>query len=223
MVNAQTATKVTWDYPVRYGTPQWDTLETFEDRLNAYNIPDEILKRISTEELVKVCLAYPQWGLMHAYNSRQTGFAALASYYNGFRELFIRKDAAIELLKLYDKMDPLSVNPNWTDLQKGLYSFEFEKIEMLLSKKPVIEQLDKAGIQWLKEEVIAKYQKKKMLPEIYSLWDLSPTVAVCLNIVEKENINFVKSTSDVNTFKQDIMSNDIRFLDNIVETIKKND
>lgn len=221
-LNAQTTEKVTWDYPVRYGTPKWDDLRTFEEKFNAYNIPDEILKEISTKELVKTCLSYPQWGLIHAYNDRRTRFSVIVSLFNGFRELFSRNDAVIELLKVYDKLDPLSVDPNWTDLQKGEYCFQFTKIELFLSPNPMIDQLDKDVIQYLKEAVISKYQKKKVLPEIYSLWDLSPIVAICLNIIEKDNTDIVKNIFDANYLKTSLMSEDIQFLDNIVELLKKN-
>jgi len=224
VLNAQTATeKVTWDYPVRYGTPEWETLNTFQERLNAFNIPDEIIKNISTEELVKVCLSYPWWGLIDAYNDRRTGFGIIVGYFNGFRELFRRTDAATQLLKEYDKMDPLAVDPEWTDLQKGLYCFQFEKIEMFLSKKPMIRQLDEEGVRRLTETVLSKYQKKRMLPEIYSLYNLSPTVAVCLNIIEKENSELLNNRYDVNMFRNTVMSNDIRFLDAMVELLKKKD
>ena len=73
VVNAQTETKVIWDYPVRYGTPEWETLKSYEEQLNAYNIPFEILKSISTEELVKVCLAYPEFSVMDVFNDRRIG------------------------------------------------------------------------------------------------------------------------------------------------------
>jgi hypothetical protein len=205
---------------VKYGTKEWKTLKTVEEQFNAYNIPDEIIKEISTKELVKICLSYPEWGLMTAYNDRQTGFFVLMRLFNGFRELFNRNDAVTELLKVYEKLDPLSVDPNWTALQQGRYSFQFTKVEMFLCQKRIVDQLEQADIKNLKETVVLKYQKKKMLPGIYSLWDLSLTVGICLAIIEKENAKLVKSRTDIKPFKQHLMSNDIQFLDTIVELLK---
>jgi len=223
VTNAQSITeeKVTWDYPIRYGTKEWEALKTVEEQFNAYNIPDEIIKKISTEELVKICLAYPEWGLMTAHNSRQTGFFILIRLFNGFRELFNRNDAATELLKVYEKLDPLSIDPNWTTLQQGKYSFQLTKIEMFLCQKRIFDQLEKVGIRNLKETVVLKYQRKKMLPGIYSLWDLSPTVGKCLTIIEKENPELVNSRTDTKMFKYYFMSKDIQFLDTIVELLKE--
>jgi len=219
VTNAQQ--KGTWNYPVRYGTPQWDALNTFEERLNAYNIPDEILNNISTEELVKVCLAYPEWMLINAYNDRRTGFSVIADYFNGFRELFQRNDAATELLKVYEKLDPVVIDPNWTTLQQGQYSFEFTKIEMFFNEKVMIDKLNKDGAQKLNEMAVAIYQKKKMRPDIFSLWNLSPTVGVCLFIIEKENASLLENRrAEINYFKYNMMSEDIHFLDFIVELFK---
>jgi hypothetical protein len=48
-----------WDYPVRYGTEEWKKLKSFKDQLNAYNIPDSLLKIMETKDLVATCILYP--------------------------------------------------------------------------------------------------------------------------------------------------------------------
>ena len=213
--------KLAWDYPVRYGAPGWDALKTVEEKFNAYNIPDAIMNSISTEELVKICMNYPQWGLMHAYNDRRSGLSVLISLFNGFQELFKREDSAVELLKMYEQLDPLAVDPTWIPLQQGTYSAKFEKIEMFLSARSMIEKLNKEEIQHLKEVAISKYQKKKELPGIYSLWDLSPTVAICVKIIEKENSELLNANRDeINFFIFSMMSENIQFLDGVVELLK---
>ena len=106
-------------------------------------------------------MAYPEWGLIHAYDSRETGFSVLINLFNGFRELFIRNDAAIELMIQYAKIDPLLVGEKWEPLQQGLFSFQFEKIELFLSQRQLIQKLNNAGMRNLKEMAIMKYQKKK--------------------------------------------------------------
>ena len=214
--------ELAWDYPVRYGTPEWETLKTVEEQFNAYNIPVEILKNISTEELVKVCLAYPEWGLIHAYNSRGTGLFALAKLFNGFRELFNREDAATALMNEYAKIDPLAVGQDWTPLEQGLYSFQLEKIELFLLQKQMILKLNEDGMRHLKEMTLTKYQKKKMLPEIYSLWDFCPTVGICANIIEIKNANLLEDKrAEINYFKYYLMCEDIQFLDSIVELLNQ--
>ena len=210
-----------WDYPMRYGTPGWSVLNTVEEQFNAYNIPDEIIKNISTEELVKICMSYPEWGLMTAYNSRQSGFGVLVSLFNGFQELFKRGDAAKVLMKEYDKLDPLEASPNWTPLQQGMYSFQITKIEMFLCQKSMIDKLDNSDILVLKEMAVSKYQKKRMLPKIYSLWDLSPTIGICIEIIKKDDAALFSRSSEMNYFRHNLMTEDLSFLDSVVEHLNE--
>jgi hypothetical protein len=222
-LNAQTTAEkeVTWDYPVKPGTEEWKKLKTVEEQFNAYNIPEGIIKNISTAELVKICLAYPEWGWMHAYNDRQTGFSVLISLFNGFRELFDRGDAGRELINVYLKMNPLAVDPDWEPLQQGLYSFRFTCVEMFLCQRPVINKLDKGEIKRLKEVVVSMYKKKKMLPEIYSLWNLSPTAGICLTVSDMEKNNGMEENTELKVFRQNLMADNIRVLDKIVEQTER--
>jgi hypothetical protein len=74
----------------------------------------------------------------------------------------------------------------------------------------------------LKEIAISKYRDKKKLPGIYSLWDLSPTVGICLNIFEETNANAVNNDSVIKLFQHRLMTDDPDVLDKIVELSKKN-
>ena len=214
--------KLAWDFPIRYGTPEWSSLKTVEEQFNAYNIPYGILKQVSTSELIKICMHYPEWGLMHAYNSRVAGFSILCDYFNGFRELLRRDDATLELMNEYKSLDPLAIEKDWTDLRKGEYAFKFTKIEMFLNIPSMIDKLDKEDILNLKEIVISQYNNKRSLLDIYSLWDFSPTVGVAINIIEKENADIFKSMqAEINYFRYYLMSDNLDFLDSIIELLKR--
>lgn len=181
-----TGRKAVWDYPVKPGSKEWAKFKTVEEEYAAYNIPADIIKEISTEELVKTCLAYPEWGLIYAFNDPQTGFSHVLNLFNGFGELFSRKDAAKELLKVYAGMNPLNAGRLRTDLEKGMFGFKFTCIEMLMSAQPVILRMDEADKRLMLREGVAKYRHKEQLPEIYSLWTLSPSAQLCLAVLESE-------------------------------------
>jgi len=84
VLNAQP--KVTWDFPVNPSTPEWKELKSYEEQLLAYNIPVEIINKISTQELVKICLAYPEWGVINAFNDRRIGLNNMMGKFNGFHD-----------------------------------------------------------------------------------------------------------------------------------------
>ena len=83
----------------------------------------------------------------------------------------------------------------------------------------MIDKLNNTDILILKKMIVSKYQKKKALPEIYSLWALSPTVGVCLEIAKKENVA-LENRADMNYFSNYLMTDDLHFLDSIVERLK---
>ena len=217
-INAQDNV-VTWDFPVNPGTPEWKELASYEEQLLAYNIPAEILKEISTQELVKVCLAYPEWGVIEAFNDRRIGLNNMMSHFNGFRELFLRQDAAKELIKVYSELEPLAIGTDWTLLQKGNHSFCINCIELLLAHGRIIEKLDTLDTQMLLDEVVLKYRQKRQLPNVYSLWGLSPTAGLCLSILDKDG-NFSKNEKLL-SLKRTFMIEDISVLDSFFESIKK--
>lgn len=217
MLSAQTA-KTTWDYPVKPGTEEWKKLKNYEEQLQAYNIPDEIISKISTEELVKVCLAYPEWGVVNAFNDRRTGLNNMMSNFNGFHELFARNDAAKELIKVYSKLDPLAIGNDWSLLQKGNYGFQINCLELLLSHGMIIEKLDVQDKQVLLNEVILKYNRKKQRPDVYSLWDLSPTAGLCLSMFDR-NGELSKNDAKLLSLKGTLMSNDIKVLNKVFEQV----
>jgi len=212
-INAQDKV-VTWDFPINPSTNKWKELKSYEEQLLAYNIPEELIKNISTPELVKVCLAYPEWGVINAFNNRMIGLNNMMSCFNGFRELFARNDAAKEIIKIYSNIDPLAISKDWTLLQQGTFGFQINCIELLLSHGRIIEKLDEQDTQVLLNEVVLKYNKKRRLPDVYSLWDLSPTAGLCLNLLDK-NGDFSKNNENFLSLKRTLMAEDINVLDSV--------
>lgn len=97
MLNAQTA-KTGWDYPVKPGSDEWVAFSTHDEMLEVCQIPDEILKTATTEELVELCLNYPLRLDFFLRNSLQEGLERIPPYFNGLQELFNREDNASCLL-----------------------------------------------------------------------------------------------------------------------------
>ncbi len=73
-----------WDYPIKPGTEAWQALSTHEDMLKACQIPAEILKTVSTEELIELCLAYPLLGDIMEYRKALTRFPHVLTDYKSY-------------------------------------------------------------------------------------------------------------------------------------------
>jgi hypothetical protein len=146
-----------YNYPVKPGTDAWKALGSHADMLNACQIPETTLNRMSTAGLVETVLNYPLFGDAWAWNYPQEGFDSVSSGFNGIPALFDRKDAGSALLAKYKTLDPTAVNSDWTDLQKGQYEYKILDAEILLAQTPVVAGLSNQDCQSLVREAILKY------------------------------------------------------------------
>jgi len=135
-----------WDYPVKPGTPQWEAFLTHAQMVEAIRVPDEVLNSLTTKELVTVCLNYPLYGDMFAYNSLQEGFKKnVAVHSNGVQELLRRPDnvqCLLDELKNRDLMTLESRGHILTDLEIGESIWKQSFIEVMMSHESVLANAD---------------------------------------------------------------------------------
>lgn len=167
-----------WDYPVKPGTKAWEQLSTYEERLNAYNIPNELLQKMSTEDLVHTCLNYPEFRLIMTRNSLHQGYNYLRTIFNGFEELEKRVDAGEKLIMAYKKLNPSKIVQFEQTVDKGAYSFKFTYLEILLAQKPIIKNMDNSEIKGLIEQCISNYQNFEKMPDLYGTFSLTTPALV---------------------------------------------
>ncbi len=122
----------TYNFPITTYSNYWKSLKTSEEMFSACTIPSEILKKISTEELVNIVLNYPLLCNLFAYNTYQQGFDSIRDQFNGLNELLIRNDSSTILLDLYQN----------TEI----------KLESFIPESRYIE-MDEANIEILIEEI----------------------------------------------------------------------
>lgn len=140
-----------WDYPIKPGTEKWKTLKTNQEMFDTCQIPSEIIRILSTEELVQLCLNYPLLGdMLFSNTSYQDGFNEKSSNFNGFQELFKRKDAGAELLRYYETFDLDSFEINKGKTIKNPF-FDI-CIDIVVAQPKFVETLDNnQKIRLLKE------------------------------------------------------------------------
>ena len=180
--------KVSWDFPVKPGSEEWKKLETYQDKLNVYNIPNDILENISTEELVKSCLKYPELRLIFTRNSLQKGYNYIRTKFNGFRELESRSDAGHELIKVYKNYNPENINNKSSTLERGRHIVKFTYIEILIAQDNILKSFNTIESQELLFQCRKKYKQKKIEQFSYSTIGLQTTVLIIARS-QKENLS----------------------------------
>lgn len=82
-----------YDYPIKPGTPEWAMLSTQSAKVEACQIPDDVLHALTTEALVETVLSYPLRTNLLAYDTKALGYQKLTLQFNGLQELERRADA----------------------------------------------------------------------------------------------------------------------------------
>ena len=198
MLVAQEKSRV-YDFPVKPGTPEWERLQTYKEKLNAYNIPDKLLAVMNTGDLVQTCLNYPEFRLIMTRNSLQQGYDYLKTIFNGFSELEKRSDAGAELIKEYKKFNPAEIRSYDTPVKRGEFAFKITYVEILLAQKPMLSGLDKTSKKELIKTVVFNYEIIKKMPENYATFGLlTPTLMLgrLLDISNQEDFKNIKLKSN---------------------------
>ncbi|MCE3199077.1 hypothetical protein JI735_14460 [Paenibacillus sonchi] len=118
--NVQYSITNSYEYVVKPNTDEWKKFTSTEEKVNASQIPQTILNKMTTKALVETVLKYPLLANMFAFNTKQEGFNAIYSNFNGLQELTKRTDAISELEQYQDKIGYLETTDN-TIIAQGLY------------------------------------------------------------------------------------------------------
>lgn len=158
-------TTIGYNYPVKPGTVEWDKLGNKVAREKSCQIPEEILKNLTTDELIETVLNYPFLMDIYAYDSYQKGFKAVSERFNGLNELLQREDVADKLITKYKNTEVAED----TDKVASGEIFDLSNIEILLGQDEVLNQLAGTNKDELEKEVETKYMEKKKHKDIYGV------------------------------------------------------
>lgn len=175
-----------WDFPVKPGTEEWADLVTESERIDALQIPNDVLSTMSTAALVETCLNLPAFGYITAFNNIQTGFVILATKFNGLKELSKRQDVAKCLISIYQETGEKGFdNPN-LNLDDKYWTIKFTWIELLIAQNKVLQSLDNEDKKKLLSLSQEKFNLKKVSKD-YSLEGLKSTVFLMSRVLHSVN------------------------------------
>jgi hypothetical protein len=215
--------QISWDFPIKPGSTEWKNAVSYKERLDLYNIPAKTLDIISTKELIKACLNYPEFRLIFTRNDLQLGYNHISEIFNGFKELESRSDAGKELLSVYKSYNPGGFDKNSTDLQIGHHIVEFTYIELLIAQPDIIKSLSISESNELRIECINKFKGKKDLIESYGVIGLETTALILARNHEKYLSESIPEFTDIKyqSFIKNAIVYDPQILDEIVLKCEK--
>ncbi len=158
-----------YDYPIKPGTKEWKSIEIRADRVDACQIPKDILEKLSTDELLETCLNYPFIIDVFAYNDIQAGFLKLLSEFNGLQELINRQDFSLVVFKEYASMNPEDIVELKTENAQSAFLFRLIYLEVLLAQDVVVNKTSEQDARNLLSECVSKYEIKQSSNEYYGM------------------------------------------------------
>ncbi len=92
-----------YQYPVTPYDKEWGNYTQTEEIYTACQIPQEILDRLTTEELLELVLDCPKLISINFYDSFEEGVKFLAERFNGMNELLAREDCLAVVSRYYSE------------------------------------------------------------------------------------------------------------------------
>lgn len=135
--------------------------------LKACQLPEDILKESTTEELLEICMKYPLLNNYAMGNSMYEGMSNVVLGFNGLKEFMDRPDAPAVLLKLYKKQDINNISKMKNDVEKGGYVFEICALEMMFSQNAILNKTDDKMRREIFNAIKEKYVEKAKYSHVF--------------------------------------------------------
>lgn len=178
-----------WDYPVKPGQKEWEQFTTHSEMVQACQIPNDVLKLISTQDLLKLCLNYPLQFDFYAYNTVDEGLRAVLSQFNGLQELISRPNCFEVLVNNYStELHALPLRGENKDLGERI--FKNTLVEAILLRK-----MDDGGV-CKNSEAMKPLQQKIIVTSTAKLANKGVYSEMSVDVSTKLLKRFIEHTQD---------------------------
>lgn len=138
-------------YPVVPGMEEWQQLESIDDAYKLCQLPDNVLKSISTPGLIDALIHAPLFTSFYMLSSNSSALKWCGYYdlFNSAKELFLRKDAGDALVAYYNLtcFDCLeSLTGKESDMPAEVYQSEtyhrMMGLEILFTRQEILDKIE---------------------------------------------------------------------------------
>ncbi len=125
-----------------YPTEQPDASLTSSQKIEYWNIPEDVLHCFKTDDLIETCLNYNNLGailFLFGTNGIQDGYDLAEERCRGFLELEKRTDALDLLIEKYKSIDAINFIPDTNPLEYGGYNYYTYSLEVILGQEKILQ------------------------------------------------------------------------------------
>ena len=214
----------TWDYPIKPGTEKWKLYQNTPDIVRDLQMPEKVLKSISTEELLKVCLTYPFFSSYTASNSPFEGLNRTLDSFNGFEEFSNRKDANNVIFNFYVNKQVSEIDKIEKEIDKADYSFNYCGYELLLCNKKIITKFSKEQQTDILKLSMKRSKEKELHKDSFGFWGKMTSAFVANKysvLLGKKETNVDGKTDNAKKlFSERMIVSDTKVVDNILAEVE---
>lgn len=192
---AQVKVDSPYEFPIKPTTKEWESISSSKEMLAVSQIPDSILKNISTEALAETCLNYPLFFEYTASNDERSAIEVMIQNFNGLKELSQRDDGMFELIKLYQSL-PIKYELS-SKVQSNDVPFKTMYVELILADKSFTGKANYSELQELRKVLLNKYEGKLNNSDTHSLYSIRKTLL--LGAVVYERLDSSKETKSTDS------------------------
>lgn len=177
---------------------KWKEFSSHKEKVDACQITDKTLDKISTEGLVDTCLEYPMFGDMILFENVQDGFSNLCDNFNGLEELIDREDSGECLYEIYKSL-------NFEELLESddYPLLKLKYLETILAQEEILTSMSKATRSNLLKTCKEYFELK--ISKYSDILDPIPTAWIITRILKIDNSQFcelVKSNDALRYFEE---------------------
>ena len=210
--------QMSWDYPVKPGMEEWNNLKTEQERIDALQVPENILTNLSSDEFVKLCISFPSFGHYTAFNTPQEGFSIMVSRYKFFQYLLSKKDVGKYLIVAYKDADMSGFRT--LPFSNDFWTIKLDYLELVISQKNILESLtQEEKVELLLETQVKVYEKanSETFSSIPGLQSSIRILAGILDIDEYPELNQSSKRQMITSFIQTGILEDTSLIDYILD------
>lgn len=173
----------------------WKNFNTLEQMQAACQIPVDLLEKISTEDLVRICMEYPLSLNYMAYNNELEGIKAVMDGFNGFAELKNRDDAAEALLSYYENVDVEQIAAaakmmepkSKRELSKEMSVLKLGYLELILASELIPSLYNEPNASRMEAARYDKFENKLLHTDVFSINSVSKSLLLGAQIKLSSN------------------------------------
>lgn len=186
-----------YSYPIRPGSEEWESFASSEQMVEATQVPNTILKNMSTIGVYETCAENPLGLDLYLVDSPQRFYDYSVSTFNSWKELISRNDLSSTLIDRYLMMCPDCGENNYSSWsgKGGDVQYTFVSIELILAQDVVLNNISKPQCDKLGKLIMRNYEYNNAINQS-NFFKLFPVWIASRVMVEYDYSDYVKLKSE---------------------------